>query len=185
MSVFEPLTSNEYWLFEYVCASWRRLYVTWWCATAAESGNCEWCRLRLKWPSGGADCVTSLYLRVAEHSVWFSGVPENKPLGFWSEIVLFTHRYPSQSSSSTWCRLIVTVTVKVKCQLRTCDFCRVINITSKVTWRSLSLSPLYQPCIQVDLAYPVPECLHSGFYWSEGWWRWSPLYPVYQKMSPV
>ena len=130
-----------------MCASWRRLYVTWWCATAAESGNCEWCRLRLRWPSGGADCVTSLYLRVAEHSVWFSSVPENKRLGFlvrdWTNMDPFLYFSPISvciiSSSSTWCGLIVTVTVKVKCQLLTCDFCRVINITFKVTWRSLSL----------------------------------------------
>jgi len=28
------------------------------------------------------------------------------------------------------------------------------------------------PIFQDNLGKPVPECLHSGFYWSKGRWRW-------------
>ena len=36
---------------------------------------------------------------------------------------------------------------------------------------SLALSIL-TVIFQVDPGYPVPECLHSGFFWSKGWWKW-------------
>ena len=36
----------------------------------------------------------------------------------------------------------------------------------------LSLSLHLMAIFKVNLGQLVPECLHSGFYWSQGWWMW-------------
>jgi len=38
---------------------------------------------------------------------------------------------------------------------------------------------------QDNLGKLVPECLHSGFYWSQGWWRWCDKWSYKTCKAPV